>query len=96
MIKNFKVKANTPIGVKEGIISFSINGKSLSGNIQCMGHKVNFSGGKFENDAFEFSGVVKKFIYKVPYTAKGSIKNNNLIAIADTKYGTISIKSIEN
>lgn len=95
MIKSFKVKANTPIGTKEGIISFTIKGKSLSGTIECMGEKVNFSQGTFLNNTFEFSGVVKKFFHKIPYTAKGSIENNSIMGTAFTNYGNISINGTE-
>ena len=94
MIKCFNVNAKTPIGTKQGKISFSINGETLSGLIECMGEKLSFSDGIFKDNNFEFSGVAKKFIYKVPFTAKGIINKDNLTGVATTKYGKIYIDGV--
>ena len=94
MIKCFNVKAKTPIGNKTGKISFTINGESLSGVIECMGEKLSFSDGIFKDNNFEFSGIAKKFIYKVHFTAKGIIDKNNLTGVATTKYGDIYIDGV--
>jgi len=88
----YSITMQTPMGLEKGTITFAQDGEALSGSLNILRGSNAFSGGHIEGNAFEFSGEIKKLITKIPYTAKGTIEGDHLTAVADTKYGKLSIE----
>jgi hypothetical protein len=88
----YNITMQTPVGMEKGTITFSQDGDVLSGSMNILRSSNVFSDGKVEGNTFEFSGEIKKLITKIPFTAKGMIDGDLLTAVADTKYGNLTIK----
>lgn len=91
MVKIYKITMQTPFGLKQGRITFLINGESLNGILEGMGYRSEFHNGKFNNNSFEFSGQIKNLIARIQYSAKGTLSNNLMSGSVNTKYGMFSV-----
>lgn len=90
----FNVTLRTPIGPKNGIITFVDKGGILNGSIRTMGSTNLFENGKISDNLFEFSGILNAGFITFRYTAKGAIDGDTINAAATTNYGTFQIKGI--
>jgi len=64
MNENYNITIQTPMGVEKGTITFAVDGDVLSGSLNIMGEKNDFSNRKLNGNEFEFSGKIKKLIKK--------------------------------
>lgn len=88
---SYKISMSTPIGPKNGTITFIDNNGSLSGYIRALGTENRFKDGKANGDSFEFSGTLKILFNRFEYTARGTVTGDTLKATANTKYGVMQI-----
>lgn len=87
----YNVTLHTPIGVKNGTITFFNKNEMLNGSIRTMGNTSFFMNGKTHGNSFEFSGILNAGFFRISYTAKGTVIGDVLKAVASTKIGTFQI-----
>jgi hypothetical protein len=87
----FKVSLSTPMGVKNGTISFLDNNGVLSGSLRALGKENPFRNGKANGNTFEFNGSLKIGFGEIEYVANGTITGDALLATAKTKFGLMKI-----
>lgn len=63
MNENYNITIQTPMGVEKDTITFVVDGDVLSGLLNIMGEKNNFSNGKLNGNEFSI-GKIKKLIKK--------------------------------
>lgn len=88
---NYRISMRTPIGLQNGVISFTGDGESVRGSIQTMGNTSYFQNGKANGNSFEFSGILTTGFLRLRYTAKGVVNGNKLKATVSTDYGIFQI-----
>ena len=85
----YKLNLRTQMGDLDGFINIVTKDKNLSGYIELMGSKTEFSGGKVEGNNLYINGKAKARIYnnKIWYTcwSKGRYINNK----SQNEYGVI-------
>jgi len=60
MNENYNITIQTPMGVEKDTITFVVDGDVLSGSLNIMGEKNDFSNGKLNGNESEFSEEIKK------------------------------------
>lgn len=86
----YRIAMKTPLGVQKGELTLTRQGDLLSGSIRVMG-SVSPVKGKAEGDSFEFTGVLRAGFYRFAYTARGSVADGHLKAVASTRSGSFAI-----
>ncbi len=84
----YKVNLNTKMGDIEAIINIVTNNNELSGYIEMMGNKTNFSGGKINGNNLSISGKAKAGFITIKYDIQGKIQQDELVINAKTNMGS--------
>ena len=87
----YKISMQMPDRVEKGIVTFNEFDGKLSGTLEAGNIFSRFSGGRTDGNKFEFTGVIRKLIFKIQFTARGEVRGNTLTAVAETKHGSFSI-----
>ena len=94
-INEYDVVISTPMGDLPGRVAANIDGTLLSGTITFMKHENSFANGTIDEAGnIAFKGDLKTPIGRMAYAINGTLKDNIVNAIANTKMGDLKIKSI--
>ena len=80
-------KIKTPMGEIQGKLTLKTQGNSLSGVIEALGMKSNFSGGKVMGNNCSFSGVIQTMMGNIQYEANGIVQQGKMKVTAKTNMG---------
>lgn len=80
-------RIKTPMGEVNGKLILKVQGNSLSGTIEALGMKSDFTGGKVVQNKCQFSGVIRTMMGNISYEANGELKGNVLKVMAKTNMG---------
>ena len=88
----YELNIKTPMGNIESKVKLVTNGNSLSGYIEAMGKRNEFSGGKVNGNNFTISGAINASIATIKYDIQGIVQGNILIINANTNMGNIKLQ----
>lgn len=88
----YKVSIDSPMGVINGVIGLKTNGDSLSGYIEAMGTKNEFTGGKLIGNKCTFTGQIKTILGSIQYNVTGEVNGDVLDITANTNKGNFMIQ----
>lgn len=88
----YEAIVKTPIGEIKGNLKLECNGTNLSGYVEAMGKRSNFSGGKVVGNKFLISGTMSVAITKIQYDIQGEVIGNVLNISAKTNMGNFKIQ----
>lgn len=83
----YKIELNTKMGKIDGIINIITKGNELSGYLEIMGNKTEFSGGKVEGNSLYIKGKAKAGFITIKYDIQGEVKQDTLVIKANTNMG---------
>lgn len=84
----YKIDLNTKMGNLEGLINIVTKDNVLSGYIEIMGNKTEFSGGKVEGNNLFIKGKAKAGFITIKYEIQGEVKQDTLLIKAKTNMGS--------
>lgn len=84
----YKIKLNTKMGDIDGLINIVTNGNGLSGYIEIMGNKTEFSGGEVTGNNLHIKGKARAGFITIKYDIQGEIKQDELLIKANTNMGS--------
>ncbi|MFR8103772.1 MAG: hypothetical protein ACLU8F_01615 [Clostridia bacterium] len=88
----YDCKMNTQMGDITGKITLKTNGNELSGIVETMGTKNQFTGGKLQGNTCNFKGSFNTMLGRIDYNINGKVVGNQLEIVADTNKGKFCIK----
>ena len=88
----YEIKMNSPMGELKANAKLITNGNSLSGYIETMGKRNNFSGGKLSGNRFLLSGKINAGITSIKYDLQGEVNGNILNINAKTNMGNFNLQ----
>lgn len=91
----YNLNMKTPRGIEKGNLVILQQGTSIMGFLTYKGTNYKFSGGKVNDDDFEFSGEFKWLFMKVPFKAKGKVIKDKLTGVVYTKYGDFIVEGVK-
>lgn len=84
----YKINLNTKVGDLEGLIYILTKDNNLSGYIEIMGNKTEFSGGKVEGNNLFIKGKARAGLITIKYEIHGEVKQDTLLIKANTNMGS--------
>lgn len=84
----YKLNLKTQMGDLDGFINIVTKDKNLSGYIELMGNKTEFSGGKVEGNNLYINGKAKAGFITIKYDIHAEVKEDTLIIKAKTNMGS--------
>lgn len=88
----YEITVKTPMGDMKGNLKLTCNGDNLSGYIETMGKRNNFSGGKVNGNRFSISGRINASIANIQYDIQGEVMGNILNINAKTNMGSFKLQ----
>ena len=88
----YEISTKTPMGELKGNLKLICNGNELSGYIDAMGKRNNFSGGKVIGNKCMISGNVSTPIASIKYDIQGELVGNVLNIDAKTNMGSFKLQ----
>lgn len=88
----YEVAVKTPMGEIKGNVKLITNGNELSGYIETMGKRNNFSGGRVSGNKFTISGNINASITSIKYDIQGEVMGNTLNINAKTNMGSFKLQ----
>lgn len=82
----------TPMGEIKGNLKLVTSGNELSGYIETMGKRNNFSGGRVNGNRFSISGNINVSIANIKYDIQGDVMGNTLNINAKTNMGSFKLQ----
>jgi hypothetical protein len=87
----YKISMKTPMGVKDGFLTFRTTGGALSGILEILGKENPFEGGTVDGDDLKFSGTFQSIMGKTQYDGEGSVDGDVLKGVSHTKMGDMPL-----
>ena len=84
----YKLNLNTQMGILDGFINIVTTNDNLSGYIEIMGNKTEFSGGKVEGNNLFINGRAKAGLITIKYDIQAQVQGKALIIKAKTNMGS--------
>lgn len=91
MKSSFNAVIQTPAGPQRGILTLEDKNGELNGSIRAMGSISFFRDGKTDGSSFTFSGILGTGLFRMRYSAEGTISGDRLTAAVTTVYGKFRI-----
>ncbi len=88
----YEVAVRTPMGEIKGNVKLITSGNELSGYIETMGKRNNFSGGRVSGNKFTISGNINASITSIKYDIQGEVMGNTLNINAKTNMGSFKLQ----
>lgn len=85
----YRLTLQTPIGTIPAKLMLVSQGESLSGSLEAMGHRQQFSGGKVQGDSCAFSTAVATQFGRISLQVQAKVQGSRLQATAHTSVGVI-------
>jgi|GEM_PF-6857091 len=88
----WNIEVDTPVGHKTGQVTADWNDAGvLVGTLTLFNNATPFTDGTFDGTKFSFSGKIKMSIFKIDYQATGTLRGDDVAAVANTKFGDMRI-----
>lgn len=87
----YKISMKTPMGVKDGFLTFKTAGNDLSGVLEILGKENPFEGGSVDGNKLKFSGTFQSIMGKTPYDGEGTIDGDTIQGVSHTKMGDMPL-----
>ena len=87
----YKISMKTPMGVKDGFLTFKTAGNDLSGVLEILGKENPFEGGTVDGNNLKFSGTFQSIMGKTPYDGEGTIDGDAIQGVSHTKMGDMPL-----
>ncbi len=78
MKRKFNITMHVPLGNRHGTMCFTENNSTISGILEVLGSKDDFTGTLTESGTLEFTGKMTSLLHSFSYLAKGTILNSKL------------------
>ena len=88
----YEMNIKTPMGNIASRVKLITNGNNLSGYIEAMGKRSEFSGGKVSGNNFAISGNINASIATIKYDIQGMVQGNFLNINANTNMGSFKLQ----
>ncbi len=88
----YEIAMKTPMGEIKGNVKLVTSGNELSGYIETMGKRNNFSGGRVNGNRFSISGNINVSITNIKYDIQGDVMGNILNINAKTNMGSFKLQ----
>lgn len=88
----YEIAMKTPMGEIKGNVKLVTSGNELSGYIETMGKRNNFSGGRVNRNRFSISGNINVSIANIKYDIQGDVMGNTLNINAKTNMGSFKLQ----
>lgn len=88
----YEMNIKTPMGNINSKVKLITNGNDLSGYIDAMGKRNEFSGGKVNGNNFMISGSLNASIAIIKYDIQGTVQGNILNINANTNMGSFKLQ----
>lgn len=88
----YEMNIKTPMGNIASRVKLITNGSNLSGYIEAMGKRSEFSGGKVSGNNFAISGNINASIATIKYDIQGFVQGNLLNINANTNMGSFKLQ----
>lgn len=88
----YEMNIKTPMGNIQAKVKLITNGNNLSGYIEAMGKRNDFSGGKVNGNNFMISGSINASIAMIKYDIQGAVQGNILDVNANTNMGNFRLQ----
>lgn len=88
----YEMNIKTPMGNIQAKVKLITNGNNLSGYIEAMGKRNDFSGGRVNGNNFMISGSINASIATIKYDIQGSVQGNILDVNANTNMGSFKLQ----
>ena len=88
----YEIIIKTPMGEIKGNVKLITRGNELSGYIETMGKRNDFSGGEVNGNKFTISGNINVSIANIKYDIQGEVIGNNLNINAKTNMGSFKLQ----
>ncbi len=88
----YEVAVRTPMGEIKGNVKLITSGNELSGYIETMGKRNNFSGGRVSGNRFTISGNINASITSIKYDIQGEVMGDTLNINAKTNMGSFKLQ----
>lgn len=88
----YEIAMKTPMGEIKGNVKLVTSGNELSGYIETMGKRNNFSGGTVNGNRFSISGNINVSITNIKYDIQGDVMGNILNINAKTNMGSFKLQ----
>jgi hypothetical protein len=87
----YKISMKTPMGVKDGYLTFKTAGTDLSGVLEILGKENPFEGGTVDGNNLKFSGTFASIMGKTAYDGEGTIDGDTIQGVSHTKMGDMPL-----
>ena len=88
----YELNIKTPMGNLASKVKLVTNGNELSGYIETLGKKNEFSGWKVSGNNFFISGAMNASIAMIKYEIKGNVQGDILNISANTNMGNFALQ----
>lgn len=88
----YEIILKTPMGEIKGNVKLIARGNELSGYIETMGKRNDFSGGKVNGNKFTIYGNINASIANIKYDIQGEVIGNTLNINAKTNMGSFKLQ----
>ena len=88
----YEMNIKTPMGNINAKVRLVTNGNELSGYIEAMGKRNEFSCGKVSGDNFSISGKVNTPITVIKYDIQGTVQKDIMKVNANTNMGSFNLQ----
>lgn len=88
----YEMMVKTPMGELRGNLKLITNGNNLSGYLETMGKKHEFSGGSVNGNRCTLSGSINASITTIKYNIQGELNGNILYLNAQTNMGNFNLQ----
>lgn len=88
----YELNIQTPMGNIASKVKLVTNGNNLSGYIEALGKRNEFSGGRVIGNNLFISGAINASIATIKYEIKGTVQGNILNINANTNMGSFTLQ----
>ncbi|MDQ0394840.1 hypothetical protein [Labrys monachus] len=90
----YKITVKTPLGPQEAQLTLRSEGSALSGSIENVKGRSDFSGGSVDGNEFRFPARISTPIGRIHADIAGRVEDDRLIASAKLPLGTAKIEGV--
>ena len=88
----YEFNIKSPMGNIKGMLKLTTNGNNLSGYIEVMGKRNEFTNGTINGNNFSLKGKASTGMMNIQYTVVGNVQGDLLNIAAQTNMGNFNLQ----
>ena len=93
--RTYALEVQTPLGKRRGSLSFTAQGRTLTGELTLFTRTTPIQEGSLEDGRITFRGEMKMLVGMLPYQARGTLREKGLDMELSTPRGSYPVTGVQ-